>query len=368
MNNSLYQDEHWMRVALSYAARVAGQTMPNPAVGCAIVKDAALLAAAHTALSGRPHAEAQALQIAGDAAQGATVYVTLEPCAHIGKTGACARALIEAGVARVVVAVGDPDPRVNGQGVQMLRDAGMAVDVGVCASEAAHQHRGFFKRMRSCLPWVSVKLATSLDGCIANAQGESQWITSEAARAHGHLLRAMHDVILTGSGTVAADNPSLTCRLDGMIAASPVRVVMDSSLLIKEDSALVMSAHNIPVWIITGAEYDREKLARLKDLGVQVHHLATEKPQCEEALQWLAAQGVTSVLVEAGAVLSTAMLASGCVDEVFWYRAPMVLGVGAQPALLCDGGRALVDMARWQHISTRQMGLDMLEHYDVRKV
>ncbi len=359
------QDSHWMHVALAYGARAKGRTMPNPAVGCVIVKDNLLIAAAYTAHGGRPHAESQALEQAGEAARGATAYVTLEPCAHLGKTSPCAQALIDGGIVRVVIACGDPYTQVNGAGIHMLREAGIDVHVGLCEAQAAQQHRGFFKRERIGLPWVCLKVATSLDGCVANAKGESQWITGEPARNFGHHLRATHEVILTGIGTVLADDPSLTCRIAGLDAASPVRVVMDSHLKIMEDSVLLKGVDLYPLWIVTGAEYDKAKADRLREMGVVIHHVTTEKPSCEDVLRWLASQGVSSVLVEAGAILSTAMLESGFVDTLYWFRAPLVMGAGAKLAFLLDGGRSLQEMQRFLHLSTRKLGVDMLEEYTV---
>lgn len=363
MKHSLHDDERWMRVALAYAQRVRGQTMPNPAVGCVLVKDGVLLAGAHTAPSGRPHAETQALALAGDAARGATAYVTLEPCAHVGRTGACAQALIDAQVARVVIAVQDVDARVQGRGVQMLRDAGIVVMLGVCEAEATMHHAPFFSRVQRNIPQVSLKIATSLDGCIANAHAQSQWVTGEAARQYGQYLRATHDAIVTGIGTVLADNPQLTCRLNGREAASPVRVVVDTQLRIPEDAALVATAKHVPVWILTGRDVDGAKAARLRDAGVQVMCADTTHLSCVQIVHMLAAQGVSSVLVEAGQRLSTAMMDAGVVDALYWFRAPLVIGVGGLRAFALDGGRALDEMERFQLQHIRKLGADVLEFY-----
>jgi len=367
MKHSLSDDERWMRVALAYAQRVRGQTMPNPAVGCVLVKDGVLLAGAHTAPSGRPHAETQALALAGDAARGATAYVTLEPCAHIGHTGACAQALIDAGVVRVVLAVQDVDTRVQGRGVQMLRDAGITVTLGVCEAEASHHHAPFFSRVQRNLPHVSLKIATSLDGCIANAHAQSQWITGGAARQYGQYLRATHEAIVTGIGTVLADNPQLTCRLHGREAASPVRVVVDTQLRIPEDAELVATAKHVPVWVITGCDVDSAKAARLRDAGVQIMCADTPHVSCVRILQMLAAQGVSSVLVEAGQRLSTAMIDAGVVDALYWFRAPLVIGEGGLRAFALDGGRALAEMERFQLQHIRKLGEDVLEFYSIAR-
>ncbi|MEL7089461.1 MAG: bifunctional diaminohydroxyphosphoribosylaminopyrimidine deaminase/5-amino-6-(5-phosphoribosylamino)uracil reductase RibD, partial [Planctomycetota bacterium] len=214
-----------MALALSLAARGLGQVAPNPAVGCVIVRDGRVVGRGWTQPGGRPHAEAVALSEAGESARGGTAYVTLEPCAHHGKTPPCAEALVEAGVARCVVAIGDPDERVAGRGLQILRDAGIAVDLGRMAPEAARLQRGFLRVKTGGLPFVTLKLATSLDGRIATASGESQWITGPAARHVVHRLRGSHDAVMVGGGTARADDPSLTVRGFGE-RRQPVRVVL----------------------------------------------------------------------------------------------------------------------------------------------
>lgn len=359
-------DEDWMRVALSFALRAQGQTMPNPAVGCVIVKNGVLLAAAHTARGGRPHAETQALQQAGDAARGATAYVTLEPCAHIGQTGACAQALINAGIARVVIAIGDPDARVNGRGIEMLRSAGIHVVLGVCIDTAAKMHRGFIKRMQKNLPFVTLKIASSLDGCITNKGGASKWITGEISRQHVHVLRAKHEAILTGIGTILADNPALDCRLEGLEDASPVRVVLDSALRIDLDTRLVKTAMEKPTYICTGNSYDTQKAQRLKELGITLFHADTPRPSGAFVMAALAQAGISSVLIEAGSGVATSMLEENMVDEIVWFRAPFVMGEGAKPALVLDGSRMLEAMQRFRLLSVQPCGTDVLEHYAVK--
>ncbi|MGY4803023.1 bifunctional diaminohydroxyphosphoribosylaminopyrimidine deaminase/5-amino-6-(5-phosphoribosylamino)uracil reductase RibD, partial [Teichococcus aerofrigidensis] len=222
---SAAQDVAQMRAALALAARGLGNTWPNPAVGCVIVKEGVVVGRGWTAPGGRPHAETEALRRAGAAARGATAYVTLEPCCHWGRTPPCADALIAAGVARVVVAMQDPDPRVDGAGLRRLREAGIAVASGMLEAEARALNAGFLKRLASGLPLLTLKLATTLDGRIATRAGESQWITGPAARRAAHALRGRHDAVLVGSGTALADDPDLTCRLPGFAPVPTVRVV-----------------------------------------------------------------------------------------------------------------------------------------------
>ena len=259
-----------MRAALAQARRSLGRTWPNPAVGCVIAKDGHVIARGRTQDGGRPHAEADALAKAGEAARGATVYVTLEPCSHFGKSPPCADALVRAGVARVVSAMEDPNPEVNGQGHARLRAAGIAVDVGEGADEAAEINAGFLLRVLSGRPLFHLKLASSLDGRIATASGESKWITGEGARADGHRLRSVHDAILVGAGTVAADDPELTCRLPGLGRYSPVRIVLDSRAGLAETSRLAMTARQVPVWLVCTNAASADRRETLHKAGVEV--------------------------------------------------------------------------------------------------
>jgi diaminohydroxyphosphoribosylaminopyrimidine deaminase / 5-amino-6-(5-phosphoribosylamino)uracil reductase len=259
-----------MRAALGLARRGLGRVWPNPAVGCVIVKDGRVVGRGWTQPGGRPHAETEALARAGEAAHGATAYVTLEPCCHWGRTPPCADALIAAGLRRVVVAVEDPDPRVAGGGLAHLRAAGIAVEAGLGAAEAAEINAGFFQRIRFGRPLVTLKLATSLDGRIATASGESRWITGPAARERAHLLRATHDAILVGTDTVIADDPQLTCRLPGLAEHSPVRVVIDRQLRIPPGARLFAEARQVPTWVLTLDSADQARRKALGDGGVVV--------------------------------------------------------------------------------------------------
>src|SRR5437762_37728 len=256
-----------MGAALALARRGLGNVWPNPAVGCVIVKDGRVVGRGWTQPGGRPHAETEALARAGETARGATAYVTLEPCCHWGRTPPCADALIAAGLSRVVVALEDPDPRVAGGGLARLRAAGLAVETGLGATEASEINAGFFQRVRLGRPLVTLKLATSLDGRIATASGESRWITGPAARERAHLLRATHDAILVGTDTVLADNPQLTCRLPGLAEHSPVRVVIDRRVRIPLDAHLLAEARQIPSWVVTLAPADRARRTAPGDAG-----------------------------------------------------------------------------------------------------
>lgn len=330
-------DAAHMRAALSLARRHLGRVWPNPSVGCIVVKDGQVVGRGVTAPGGRPHGEPQALAQAGDAARGATVYVSLEPCNHHGKTPPCSEALIEAGIARIVVACEDPDPRVSGGGIRRLREAGIQVDVGLCAEEAQAVNHGFITRILKGRPGVTLKLATSLDARVATSTGHSQWITGPDSRARGHLLRANHDAILVGIGTALADDPELTCRLPGLEAANPVRVVLDSHLRLPLTSKLAQGAASVaPTWLVTLNSADQARAAALEALGVRILRVApddTGHPPIAAILTSLAGQGITRLLVEGGPTVATAFLKAGLVDQIEWFRAPMLIGGDGLPAV-----------------------------------
>src|ERR1700731_4873237 len=268
-------DQRFMALALTLGRRGQGRTWPNPAVGAVVVKDGVIIGRGWTQPGGRPHAEREALKRAGDAARGATLYATLEPCSHFGKSPPCADAIIESGITRVVSAIEDPNPEVAGQGHARLRAAGIAVDVGLCAAEAARDHAGHFRRVREKRPHVILKLAVSSDDKIGAAGGKPVAITGEAARARVHLLRAHCDAILVGIGTVRADDPLLTCRLPGMEARSPVRVVLDRSLRISGSSKLVHTARPAPLWVMTSNLSEAPAAMKLGAAGAQVIRVPT---------------------------------------------------------------------------------------------
>jgi len=330
-------DQRFMRLALTLGRRGQGSTWPNPAVGAVVVKDGVIIGRGWTQPGGRPHAEPEALKRAGEAARGATLYATLEPCSHIGKSPPCADAIIAAGIARVVSAIEDPNPEVAGQGHAKLRAAGITVDIGLGAAEAAHDHAGHFRRIRDKRPHVILKLAVSADDKIGAAERKPVAISGDAARARVHLLRAQCDAILVGIGTVQADDPLLTCRLPGMEARSPVRVVLDRSLRISGSSRLVHSARQTPLWVMTSTLSEAPAAMKLGAAGAQVIRVAatTTPPGLDlmAVLHALAEKGITRLLVEGGARVASSFVASGLVDEVWLLRGPDAIGAGGVDAL-----------------------------------
>jgi diaminohydroxyphosphoribosylaminopyrimidine deaminase/5-amino-6-(5-phosphoribosylamino)uracil reductase len=323
------RDSSFMRAALGLAGRGLGQVWPNPAVGCVLVKDGSIVGRGWTQKGGRPHAETEALARAGERARGATAYVSLEPCAHQGVTGPCTEALIEAGIARTVIALEDPDPRVNGQGIARLQAAGVAVAIGLCRKQAAELNHGFLLRVTRGRPLFTLKLATSLDGRIATRSGDSKWITGEQARARAHLLRAAHDAVLVGSGTVLADDPDLRCRLPGMANRSPVRLVADARLRTPADAGLVRTAGETPTWILTRAGADPLKRALLADAGVETIDVATAAEGRLDPVAMagaMAARGLTRVMLEGGGTLAAAFLRANLIDRLAWFTAPKIIG------------------------------------------
>jgi diaminohydroxyphosphoribosylaminopyrimidine deaminase/5-amino-6-(5-phosphoribosylamino)uracil reductase len=356
-----------MAGALALARRGRGETWPNPTVGCVLVKDGVALARGRTAPGGRPHAEAVALAAARGAGvdvRGGTAYVSLEPCAHHGRTPPCAEALVAAGIVRVVIATGDPDPRVAGQGVAILRAAGIEVVEGVGRAEADEINAGFFCRVRQGRPLVTLKLATSLDGRIATASGDSQWITGEPARARGHLLRATHDAIMVGIGTVTADDPALTCRLPGLGARAPIRVVVDSDARLPAESVLARSARGTPVWLMCADDAPAARVAAVEAQGVVAHRLprgGDRRLDPTALLQALGGQGLTRVLVEGGGTLAASLLAADLVDRLAMFRAGVMIGGDGRPGVAAMGLDRLAAARRFDRQSLSETGDDMLE-------
>jgi diaminohydroxyphosphoribosylaminopyrimidine deaminase/5-amino-6-(5-phosphoribosylamino)uracil reductase len=355
-----------MQAALALAARGLGNTWPNPAVGCVIVNAGQVVGRGWTQPGGRPHAETEALRRAGDRARGATAYVTLEPCCHHGRTPPCTEALIAAGISRCVVALRDPDPRVNGEGLMRLRNAGIAVETGLMDSEAAALNAGFVSRITAGRPLVTLKLATTLDGRIATRTGHSRWITGETARRHVHRLRAEHDAVMVGSGTALADDPALTVRLPGAVPAGhpgPVRVVADGRLRLPLTSVLVATARATPTWVLTTKQADRHRIAAFTDAGVVVLAVAPDpnsQPDPAAALRALAGRGITRLLVEGGAHLAASLLRADLVDRLAWFHAPTVLGADARAAVEAMGISELAALARFRVTGSAALGLDHL--------
>jgi diaminohydroxyphosphoribosylaminopyrimidine deaminase/5-amino-6-(5-phosphoribosylamino)uracil reductase len=352
-----------MRHALRLAERALGSVAPNPAVGCVIVApDGRIVGRGHTQPGGRPHAETVALEAAGAQARGATAYVSLEPCAHHGKTPPCAQALIAAGVARVVAAVEDPDPRVAGGGLAMLRDAGVAVTAEVLKAEAAQLNQGFFLRIAQNRPLVTLKIAQSLDGRIASSSGESRWITGAAARGAGHLLRASHDAILIGIETALADDPELTCRVPGLEGRSPVRVVLDTRLRLTEWSRLAQTAQDIPVIVFTAVRANGPLAASAVEI-VQVRRDARGRPDLGAVLRHLANRGITRLLVEGGASVHAAFLDRSYVDRLEVFSAPMALGGAGRASIDALAALGLSEAPRFRRTSSLRLGADLLESF-----
>jgi diaminohydroxyphosphoribosylaminopyrimidine deaminase/5-amino-6-(5-phosphoribosylamino)uracil reductase len=329
-------DRRFMQLVLTLGRRGQGHTWPNPAVGAVVVKDGVIVGRGWTQAGGRPHAEPVALQRAGEAARGATLYVTLEPCSHFGKSPPCADAVIAAGIKRVVAAIEDPNPEVAGQGHARLRAAGIAVDVGPCAAEAAFDHAGHFRRIRDQRPHVILKLAVSPDDKIGAVGGKPVAITGEAARNRVHLLRARCDAILVGIGTVLADDPLLTCRLPGMALRSPVRVVLDRNLRIPATSQLVRSARETPLWVIGSELAEAAAAMRLGAAGAQVMRIpprGTPGLDIPAVLHTLAEKGITRLMVEGGSRIAASFVAADLVDEVWLFRGAKEVGPGGVDAL-----------------------------------
>jgi diaminohydroxyphosphoribosylaminopyrimidine deaminase / 5-amino-6-(5-phosphoribosylamino)uracil reductase len=358
-------DHEYMRAALDLAREGLGRTAPNPTVGCVVVAAGQVVGQGATQPGGRPHAETEALAQAGAAAVGATAYVTLEPCSHHGKTPPCADALVRAKVARVVVACGDPDPRVAGKGLERLRAAGIQVDVGLLEAEAEALNEGFMLRVRLGRPMVTLKLATSLDGKIAAHTGHSQWITGGSARAMAHRLRAEHDAILIGVNTAITDDPALTCRLPGLEDRSPLRVVLDGRLRLPLTSTLVRTANDVPTLIFcVGAGLDTTRVDALRSCGVKVAMVGADvdgQPDAAAVLSVLADSGVTRLLVEGGARVAAALIRADLVDRIAWFRAPIIIG-GDGLSAVAALGLDRVDLApRFSRLDIQQFDTDMLE-------
>ncbi|WP_424941728.1 bifunctional diaminohydroxyphosphoribosylaminopyrimidine deaminase/5-amino-6-(5-phosphoribosylamino)uracil reductase RibD [Aliiroseovarius crassostreae] len=352
-----------MKLALSLGRRGMGSCAPNPAVGCVLVRDGHIIGRGWTHPGGRPHAEAIALAQAGNA-KGATAYVTLEPCAHHGKTPPCAQALIDAGVVRVVVALGDPDPRVDGGGFAMLRAAGIAVEVGLCADEARHDLAGFLLKTTEGRPWITLKLANSFDGRIATATGESQWITGPDARRYVHALRARHDAVMVGGGTARDDDPALTVRGLG-VTRQPTRVILSRHLDLPQNSQLARTAADTPVLLCHGRKAPKDRVAFWRAQGAICLEVAEQNGTLDavSVLQALGTHGLTRVFCEGGGGLAASLLMAGLVDELIGFTAGVALGAEGRPSLAAMGITQLTDAPRFRLVETRALGGDVLHRW-----
>ncbi|MBT2643204.1 bifunctional diaminohydroxyphosphoribosylaminopyrimidine deaminase/5-amino-6-(5-phosphoribosylamino)uracil reductase RibD [Bacillus sp. ISL-41] len=351
-------DQDYMALAINLASATEGQTSPNPQVGAVLVKNGQIIGMGAHLKAGEPHAEVHAIAMAGEKAKGATLYVTLEPCSHFGKTPPCSNLVIESGIKKVFVASVDPNPLVGGAGVKKMLEAGIDVQVGLMEAEAKVLNKVFFHYISTGLPYVTLKSATSLDGKIATVTGESKWITGEEARKDVHRFRHSHDAILVGVNTVIKDNPSLTTRLEAG-GRNPVRVVLDNTLRTPRDSRIVndRAAETI---IVTGARAEPERIKQFTELGIEVIKLETEKIGIDDMLKKLGKRGFTSVYVEGGAEVHGSFLKEKAFQQVIAYIAPKLLGGKNAPAAYGGAGIArLEDTVALEIKDVKQIGQDI---------
>ncbi|WP_289136829.1 bifunctional diaminohydroxyphosphoribosylaminopyrimidine deaminase/5-amino-6-(5-phosphoribosylamino)uracil reductase RibD [uncultured Brevibacillus sp.] len=356
------RDNQYMDMALGLAKSALGQTSPNPLVGAVVVKDGAVVGMGAHLRAGEPHAEVHALRMAGDSARGATLYVTLEPCSHHGKTPPCADAVVAAGISRVVIAVLDPNPLVAENGVQKLRDSGLEVTVGVKEEEARQLNEVFFHYITTKRPFVTVKTASTLDGKIASVTGHSRWITGSTARAQVHELRRQYDAILVGVGTVLADDPELTARCNGQTyGRQPVRVILDSHLRTPLSARVIQGVEHVPTWIFTTEESCREKREELLAKGVTV--IAVAGPMTVDAvLSVLGERGITSLLVEGGAEVNGSFLQARAIQKIVSYVSLKLIGGNGAPSLF--GGQGLTSMDEAVVLTHTQV--EQVDEQDIR--
>ena len=358
-------DEAYMRAALALARRGLGETAPNPSVGCVIVNQGRIVGRGRTAIGGRPHAEVAALAMAGDQARGAIVYVTLEPCNFTGKTGPCTEALIAAGVARVVVGATDPHPKVSGAGILHLRAAGISVTTGVLEKECGAVIAGFVLSITEGRPLMRLKLASTLDGRIATSTRESQWLTGESARRAAHAMRGRHDAVLVGVGTVLADDPELTCRIEGFRKAPLVRIVIDSHLRTPLMSRLVRGAAEHPLWLLhrDGADPSRRKALQAAKVKIMEMPASSAGVDLAAAVKMMAQEGLTRILCEGGGTLAAGLLRANLVDRLAWFHVPGIIGGDGWPAAQGFGVAKLAAMPRFIPVACERWGDDMLTTY-----
>ena len=368
IRDSRAADQRYMQLALALGRRGQGRTWPNPAVGAVVVKDGVIVGRGWTQPGGRPHAEPEALRRAGEAARGATLYVTLEPCSHFGKSPPCVDAVMASGISRVVSAIEDPNPEVAGKGHAKLRAAGIIVDVGLCAAEAARDHAGHCRRILDKRPHVILKLAVSADDKIGAAGHKPVAITGEAAKTQVYLLRAHSDAILVGIGTVLSDDPLLTCRLPGMEVRSPVRVVLDRALRISGNSRLVHSARATPLWVMASETAEAAAAARLGAAGAHVIRVPTDlaKPGLDlsAVLHALSENGITRLMIEGGARVAASFVAAGLVDEIWLLRGPAAVGADGVPALDALPLAAITQSPAYRVRASETLDTDSLTIYE----
>lgn len=351
-----------MALALQLGRRGQGQTWPNPSVGCVIVNSGRIVGQGWTASGGRPHAEPQAIAQAGHLSMGATAYVTLEPCAHYGQTPPCADALIAAHVARVVIAAHDPDPRVDGGGIAKLKAAGIEVATDVMAREAVVDHTGFLNRITKNRPFVTLKLAMTIDGRIATKAGKSKWITGPLARRATHAMRARHDAVMVGAGTLRADDPQLTVR-DMGARRQPIRIVVSSDLNLPRASGMFATTSDAPVWICHGPADPQEFVT----MGVQSVPCSTDAGQIDVAamMATLAQKGLTRVFCEGGGGLASSLLAANLVDRLVVFHAGKVIGGDGLAGIAPFGLDLLANAPTGKLLSQRTIGPDVVSEWDL---
>ncbi len=361
------EDLRWMEAALNLGARSLGLTAPNPSVGAILVKGRAVVGRGATAAGGRPHAERIALDVAGEAARGATLYVTLEPCSHFGASPPCADAIVAAGVERVVSAMEDPNPLVGGQGHARLRAKGIAVTVGPGAAQARRDHRGHVTRVTAGRPSVTLKLAETADGFVSGGAHDSRLrITGEIANLRVQVMRSIHEAIMIGVGTALADNPALTVRLPG-VDRKPLRVVLDTHLNLPARSRLAATARNVPTLVVAGEDAPKEASLPLADLGVVIEHVGLDaegRVDLNEALRTLSVRAVTRVFSEGGPRVAARLVALGLADDVALIAAEKPLGRPGGPALDAQARAALLDPSRYRLVETMVYGADVMRLFE----
>lgn len=356
-------DEKWMRQALALARQGRGSTSPNPLVGAIIVKNQKIIGAGYHQKAGTPHAEIHALKRAGANAVGGTMYVTLEPCCHYGKTPPCTQAIIKAGIKKVVVATVDPNPLVSGQGIKQLQEAGIQVITGILADQARRLNEVFFKYVTTGMPFCILKMAMTLDGKIATTTGDTRWISGSEARRVTHQLRSHCDAILVGINTVLNDDPQLTTRLDKGKGRDPLRIILDSKLRIPQEAKVCTLLSSAPTMVATTANHDPEKRRMLANKGVEVLVVDDRKGRVDlnSLMRILANKGITSVLIEGGSTVAAEAMEAGIIDKLYWFIAPKIIGGSKAPTPIGGKGQAKLSNAwKFDIVAARSCGQDLL--------
>lgn len=333
-------DQYYMKLALDLARSTIGQTTPNPVVGAVIVKNNQIVGLGAHLKAGEPHAEVHAIQMAKENTKGATLYVTLEPCSHYGRTPPCSNLVIQSGIERVVIATTDPNPSVSGKGIERMKKAGLQVEVGLLKEEADQLNQVFYHFIQTGLPYVTLKTATSLDGKIATKEGKSKWITSEEAREDVHYFRHTHDAILVGVNTVLTDNPSLTTRQIGG-GKNPIRIILDTHLRTPFDSNIVKDLQ-AETWIVTGSNVEEDKVTYFENSGVTILKMNSPTIVIKDMLKKIASMGISSIFVEGGAEIHGSFLKEKAFQQVITYIAPKLIGGRMAPSSF--GGEGITEM------------------------